>query len=58
MAKEKLQDEYPISDKDMVQKAIQQHETKEVRDYKFPTEVIDLPSKGLIYQPERDQWAV
>lgn len=52
MAKEKLQDEYPISDKDMVQKAIQQHETKEVRDYKFPTEVIDLPSKGLIYEKD------
>ena len=52
MAKEKLQDEYPISDKDMVQKAIQQHETQEVRDYKFPTEVIDLPSKGLIYEKD------
>jgi len=49
MAKEKLEDEYPVSDKEMVQQAIKQHESKEVRDYKFPTEVIDLPSKGLIY---------
>ena len=49
MAKEKLEDEYPVSDKEMVQQAIKQHEQKEVRDYKFPTEVIDLPSKGLIY---------
>ena len=47
MAKERLEDEYPVSDKEMVQKAIKQHEEKEVRDYKFPTEIIDLPSKGL-----------
>ena len=52
MAKEKLEDEYPVSDKDMVQQAIKQHEEKEVRDYKFPTEVIDLPSKGLIYSKD------
>ena len=52
MAKERLEDEYPVSDKEMVQKAIKQHEEKEVRDYKFPTEVIDLPSKGLIYSKD------
>ena len=52
MAKERLEDEYPVSDKEMVQKAIKQHEEKEVRDYKFPTEIIDLPSKGLIYSKD------
>ena len=52
MAKERLEDEYPVSDKEMVQKAIKQHEEKEVRDYKFPTEIIDLPSKGLIYEKD------
>ena len=52
MAKERLEDEYPVSDKDMVQKAIKDHEQQEVRDYKFPTEVIDLPSKGLIYSKD------
>ena len=50
MAKERLEDEHPVSDKEMVQKAIKQHEEKEVRDYKFPMEVIDLPQKDLYTQ--------
>jgi len=46
-----LQDEYKgnISNQEMVQLAKQQYEQKKVSDYKFPTEIIELPSKGLIY---------
>ena len=46
-----LQDEYKgnISNQEMVELAKQQYEQKQVSDYKFPTEIIDLPSKGLIY---------
>ena len=51
MSKEKLQDDYkqPVSSADMVELAKQQYEQKKVSDYKFPTEIVDLPSKGLIY---------
>ena len=51
MSKEKLTDEYQsnLSNDEMVELAKQQFETKQVSDYKFPTEVVDLPSKGLIY---------
>jgi hypothetical protein len=51
MSKEKLQDDYkqPVSSEDMVELAKQQYEQKKVSDYKFPTEIVDLPSKGLIY---------
>ena len=51
MSKEKLQDDYkaPISNEDMVELAKQQYEQKKVSDYKFPTEIVELPSKGLIY---------
>ena len=51
MSKEKLQDEYSsnISNDEMVQLAKQQYERKQVSDYKFPTEIIELPSKGLVY---------
>jgi hypothetical protein len=51
MSKEKLQDEYknPVSSEDMVELAKQQYEQKKVSDYKFPTEIVDLPSKGLVY---------
>ena len=51
MSKEKLQDDYksPVSNEDMVELAKQQYEQKKVSDYKFPTEIVDLPSKGLIY---------
>lgn len=46
-----LQDEYKgnISNQEMVELAKQQYEQKQVSDYKFPTEIIELPSKGLIY---------
>jgi len=45
MSKEKLQDEYknPVSSEDMVELAKQQYEQKKVSDYKFPTEIVDLP---------------
>ena len=48
---QELQDDYKrnISNDEMVELAKQQYEQKQVSDYKFPTEIIDLPSKGLIY---------
>jgi hypothetical protein len=36
----------------MVQLAKQQYEQKKVSEYKFPTEIIDLPSKGLVYSAD------
>lgn len=46
-----LQDDYtaPVSNEDMVELAKQQYEQQKVSDYKFPTEIVELPSKGLIY---------
>ena len=54
MSKEKLQDDYQsnVSNEEMIEIAKQQYEQKQVSDYKFPTEIIDLPSKGLIYPKE------
>ena len=54
MSKEKLQDDYknPVSVTDMVELAKQQYEQKKVSDYKFPTEIVDLPSKGLVYSKD------
>ena len=51
MSTENLQDDYSsnISNEEMVEIAKQQYEQKQVSDYKFPTEIVDLPSKGLIY---------
>lgn len=59
MSKEKLQDDYkqPVSSADMVELAKQQYEQKKVSDYKFPTEIVELPSKGLVYPKENArQW--
>ena len=46
-----LQDDYNpnTSNKEMVELAKQQYEQKQVSDYKFPTEIIELPSNGLVY---------
>ena len=46
-----LQDDYKgnLSNEEMVKIAKQQYEQKQVSDYKFPTEIVELPSKGLIY---------
>ena len=46
-----LQDEYtaPTSNQEMVEMAKQQYEQQKVSDYKFPTEIVELPSRGLIY---------
>ena len=54
MSKEELQDDYkpPVSNDEMVELAKQQYEQKKVSDYKFPTEIVDLPSKGLIYSKD------
>jgi len=54
MSKEKLTDEYQsnLSNDEMVELAKKQYETQQVSDYKFPTEIVDLPSKGLVYSKE------
>ena len=45
-----LQDEYKgMSDKDIAAKLRVESETQQLRDYKFPTEIIELPSRGLVY---------
>ena len=46
-----LQDDYkkPISNQEMVELARKQHQQKQISDYKFPTEIVTLPSKGLLY---------
>ena len=49
MANQKLTDDYPLSNEELVEKVKKEHESKQIRDYKFPTEIIDLPSNGLIY---------
>lgn len=44
-----LQDDYQMSNAEAVEQLKKAHEAKQVSDYKFPTEIIELPSKGLIY---------
>lgn len=45
-----LQDDYKgMSDKDIAEKLRLENEVRQLRDYKFPTEIIELPSKGLVY---------
>ena len=38
-----------ISDAQLKEFALQQHKQQEVKQSKFPTEIIELPSKGLLY---------
>jgi len=48
-----LQDDYKgMSDKDIASQIRVQHEVQQIRDYKFPTEVIELPSRGLVYSKD------
>jgi len=47
-----LQDDYKMSDAELAAQIRQQHEVKQVSDYKFPTEIIELPSRGLIYSKD------
>jgi len=49
-----LQDDYkrPVSNEEMVRMAKQQYEQKQVSEYKFPTEIVELPSKGLVYSED------
>ena len=49
MKNQKLTDDYPLANEELVEKVKKDHESQQVRDYKFPTEIIDLPSNGLIY---------
>jgi hypothetical protein len=44
-----LQDDYKMSNEEAVEQLRKAHEVKQVSDYKFPTEIIELPSRGLIY---------
>ena len=44
-----LQDDYQMSNEEAVEQLKKAHEVKQVSDYKFPTEIIELPSRGLIY---------
>ena len=41
-----------LSDKDIAQQLRAQHKEQEVKKTNFPTEIIDLPSKGLLYPEE------
>ena len=47
-----LQDDYQMSNEEAVEQLRKAHEAKQVSDYKFPTEIIDLPSRGLIYSED------
>jgi hypothetical protein len=42
-----LNDDY--ENENVVEQLRKQHEIKELKNYQFPTEIIELPSKGLIY---------
>ena len=45
-----LQDDYKgMSDSEIASKLRAESETQQLRDYKFPTEIIELPSRGLVY---------
>lgn len=45
-----LQDDYKgMSDSEIAAKLRAESETQQLRDYKFPTEIIELPSRGLVY---------
>jgi hypothetical protein len=47
----KVNDDYPkkISDEQLKDIATQQYEKNEVKAYDFPTEIVELPSKGKLY---------
>jgi hypothetical protein len=47
-----LQDDYQMSNEEAVEQLKKAHEVKQVSDYKFPTEIIELPSRGLIYSKD------
>ena len=48
-----LQDDYKgMSDSEIASKLRAESEVKELRDYKFPTEIVELPSRGLIYSKD------
>jgi len=48
----KVTEDYPgaeLSTKQLKDKLVQDTEIKQIKESKFPTEVVDLPSKGLLY---------
>jgi hypothetical protein len=47
-----LQDDYQMSNEEAVEQLKKAHEVKQVSDYKFPTEIIELPSRGLVYSKD------
>ena len=44
-----LTDDYQQSNKEVVESIKQAYETQKLKEYNFPTEIIELPSRGLIY---------
>jgi hypothetical protein len=47
-----VDDKYPnkeINEKELIAKLQAEHAQKQVKETKFPTEIVDLPSKGLLY---------
>jgi len=52
----KVNDEYPgnISDEKLKEIATQQYQKSETKNYDFPTEIIELPSKGKLYAKDSE----
>ena len=44
-----LTDDYQQSNKEVVDSIKQAYETQKLKEHNFPTEIIELPSRGLIY---------
>ena len=44
-----LTDDYQQSNKEVVESIKQAYETQKLKEHNFPTEIIELPSRGLIY---------
>lgn len=47
-----LTDDYQQSNKEVVESIKQAYETQKLKEHNFPTEVIELPSRGLIYSKD------
>ena len=47
-----LTDDYQQSNKEVVDSIKQAYETQKLKEHNFPTEVIELPSRGLIYSKD------
>ena len=47
-----LTDDYQQSNKEVVESIKQAYETQKLKEHNFPTEIIELPSRGLIYSKD------